>query len=185
MPGFQHLWSRSDEALQRVLAVLRRSTDPQQRQDVSSNADPIGPDGWRKLARLAGRCVEAGFVVDFWPRTEPREVFSFAPAHAAALKTFIRERSLTSTEVAYTGMWLTASSVRTIFDLQTDSNQRVSGQVPGELLAQSMCLLNQRVHAVIREDSDPETGDQIISRTLVSLVPAPPHEASPSISDWE
>lgn len=167
------LSSPTEKALQRVLDALRRSTEPRNRAELSDHPDDIGSDGWRKLARLANRCIDADFTIDFWPRTEPTNRFSFAPPHAAVLKTFIKERSLTTTEVVYTGAWLTASSIRTVFDLLTDTNRRISGQVPQELLDVSAGLLNQRVRAVIREEADSESEDQISHRTLVSLEAAP------------
>ncbi|SUB10454.1 Uncharacterised protein [Nocardia brasiliensis] len=166
MPELERLESHTGEALNRVLSVLRQSANGPS--TVSEHTDQIGADGWRKLARLAGRCVDADFTIDFSSRTEPAERFSFAPPHATQLKTFIKERSLTATEVTYYGLWQTASSVRTWFDLQTPTGQRISGTLPTNLVDASMKALDQQVRAIVREEADPDK-DQVTKRTLVSL----------------
>ncbi|WP_016691789.1 hypothetical protein [Rhodococcus rhodochrous] len=171
LPDLENLQSQNSIALQRVLDVLRLTANGTTRDALADRADDVGPDGWRKLARLAGRCVDADFTIDFWSRTEPNEWFAFAPSHAAALKTFIKERSLTATNVEYEGIWQTASSVRTWFDLMTNTGHRISGNVPQDLLVDSMSLLDKKVIAVVREETDSENENQVIKRTLVSLEP--------------
>ncbi|PBC35376.1 hypothetical protein CJ179_48125 [Rhodococcus sp. ACS1] len=173
MPELTDLESKGAVALHRVLEVLRASTSMSDRSQLSAYSDIIGSDGWRKVARLANRCVEADFTIDFSSRTDPNDWFSFAPAHAAALKTFIKERSLTKVEVEYTGLWQTASSVRSWFDLETDLKQRISGTVPRDLVPASMQLLDQRVRAIIAETTNPDDDQEApkVKRTLVRLEP--------------
>ncbi|MFR9751347.1 hypothetical protein ACL02S_09955 [Nocardia sp. 004] len=173
IPDLQDLSSRSDQALQHVLEVLRQITHASTQSEIAKHTLSIGPDGWLKLARLAGRCIDGDFTIDFSSRIEPSDRFSFAPSHALALKAFIKERSLTTTEVPYTGIWQTASSVRSWFDLQTDSNKRISGSVPTELTEVSIQLLNQRVRALIREETDQEQEGHTVKRTVVSLEAIP------------
>ncbi|WJJ11495.1 hypothetical protein P9990_23540 [Prescottella equi] len=169
MPELVQLNSVGVQALDRVLSVLRTATTPSDRDSLGGHSELIGVDGWQKVARLANRCVEADFTIDFTSRTDPSDWFSFAPSHAAALKSFIKDRSLTSVEVEYTGLWQTASSVRTWFDLETATKQRVSGTVPKDLLAESMQFLDQRVRIVVREDLDTEQEGPTVRRKLVRI----------------
>lgn len=183
MPTLANLESNGTVALRRVLDVLRASTSVRDRAELAGYSDIMGSDGWRKVARLANRCVDADFTIDFSSRTEPSDWFSFAPSHAAALKTFIKEQSLTSVDVEYTGLWQTASSVRTWFDLETPMKQRISGTVPKDLIPVSMKLLNQPVRAVVAESTNPDQDVSKIKRTLVRLEPLANESDSPEPAD--
>ncbi|WP_216911296.1 hypothetical protein [Nocardia noduli] len=184
LPNFLEVQSPSNAALNTVLGVLRQISVATSEESMSTQRDEVGSDGWRKLARLTRRCIDAGFTIDFASRVDPQDRFSFTPLNAHSLSSLIRERSLTAVEVNYVGLWQTASAVRSWFDLQTDDLQRVSGTVPQNLIEDSMGLLGQRVRAIVQEDVDPDKERLVLKRTLVSLQPdfgrALPRQRGPS-----
>ena len=167
MGELDELQTSTATALSRVLAVLRGSADMHDHEAFAARADAIGPVAWGKIAKLSARCVDGDFTIDFRSRTTT-DWFSFSPAQASALRTFIRQRELSTINATYSGKWRTASSVRSVFDLDLDDGTRISGTVPKDLRARSIALIEHRVTAVIAETSA-DDDDTRIKRVLVDI----------------
>lgn len=172
--GGQAMWSEmeglassTDAALALVLTILRDATALSDREEFTEKSGALSPVVWGKLAKLSLRCVDGDFTIDFRSRTSS-QWFSFSPAHASALRTFINLRELSTSHVTYRGRWRTASSVRSVFDLDLDDGTRITGTVPRDLRTKSVELIEHRVTVVIAETSadDDETR---IKRVLVSI----------------
>lgn len=172
--GGQAMWgemeglaSSTDTALALVLTALRDSTSMTDREKFAEKTNALSPVVWGKLAKLSARCVDGDFTIDFRSR-KSGQWFSFAPAHASALRTFIKLRELSTSYVTYIGRWRTASAVRSVFDLDLEDGTRVTGTVPPELRAESVALIEHRVTVVVAETSA-DDDDTRIKRVLVSI----------------
>lgn len=153
-------------ALDTVLDVLRAVQGVQSRRELEAKVSGFTPQAWSKLARLANRCIDGDFTIDFRHRTT-QDWFSFSPANASALRTFIKSRSLTEEEVTYVGAWYTASKIRPVFDLVTDDGTVISGKVPEELTQESISFIDRRVSVVVAETSDEQEAQ--VTRKLVKI----------------
>lgn len=177
----ENLTTSTDAALARVLTVLHDATDMKDRDQFAKKADGLGPTVWGKLSKLSSRCVDGDFTIDFRNRTG-EQWFSFAPADAAALRTFIKLRELSTSHVTYSGRWRTASTVRSVFDLDLDDGTRITGTVPAELRAKSVELIEHWVTAVIAETST-DDDDARVKRVLVSIEEDADHQPDPAPGD--
>lgn len=169
--------SPTEEALERVLFVLKSVSTSESSSAVEDKVTDFPPAAWGKLVRMASRISLGDFTIDFSDRRNTGEQrsawegFSFTPANAAFLKTYVESKSLAHEEVDYQGIWKTVSTVRNVFDLQTFDGQRISGKVPDELIASAAQYFERPVSIAVKESTGDEANRK---RELVAIVAIDP-----------
>jgi len=165
------------KALDAVVEAIRSaSVRDSNAEDVERAVFSLGVAGARHLSRMAARCERGNFTVEFAISDADgfHRAFEFLPAHAAWLRSVIRNRALDASEHHVTGVLSTASTVRNLFDIVTDDGARVSGRVDDEIRPAVSNLYNKRVRATFREELDPsDASGESLARVLVSIEPAP------------
>lgn len=168
--------SATERALDRVLHVLEAVSNSESSSVMEEKVEDFPPAAWGKLVRMATRCTTGDFTIDFSDRRqnieEPtRPTFSFTPANAAFLKAYVEAKSLANEVIDYQGVWMTVSTVRNVFDLQTFDGQRISGKVPDDLIAEAAKHFEKTVSISVRESMGDETSRK---RELAAIVPIDP-----------
>lgn len=162
LQGAQH----SEGAVERVLA---------------ERLSALGVPATRQIDRFAARCVDLGSTVQLDDRTGAPAI-ELTPADAVYLRRVIRSMQLDVEVVTYEGMWITASEVRTTFDLQVSDGSRVTGIVPRTLLAASSAEFKHHVRIEVDESVRDGDDDPVIRRTLRSIERIDPPD-DPAITD--
>ncbi|GAA3816420.1 hypothetical protein [Cellulomonas soli] len=129
----------------------------------------IGVPATRQLDRFAARCIDLGSTVTIDDRTGTRAPVELTPADSAYLRKIVRSLELDVEVVAYEGEWVTASHVRTTFDLLTAAHARITGTVPRSLLGASSASFGQWVRIEVDESVRDGDDDATVRRTLRSI----------------
>lgn len=186
IPGIE-TESLIDRGLADVLDVLAEATSASEpdSERLVSLLRQLGNGAVAHLNRLAARTEFGDFTVSF-EVTQGREhavlkEFDFHPRDAAYLRSVIRLRELDLNVRQVEGWLTTASRRRSIFDIETEDGQVISGAVPTELRPAVAALFDKRVVADVEEKTDPGDPEGIrVRRRLVSLVEAAePPEIAP------
>lgn len=162
-PHIADVESETEKALERVLHVLESVSTSESGSSIADKVADFPPAAWGKLVRMATRCTLGDFTIDFSDRIEEknaegsRKSFSFTPANAAFLKSYVESKSLAHDQVDYVGVWKTVSTVRNVFDLQTFDGQQISGKVPDELVPTAAQYFERAVSISVKES----TGDEV------------------------
>jgi len=173
LPG-QEAETVTSIGLDAVLRVLETATVTNSQADaVERQLGSVGVFGVRSIDRFAARFEAGEFTADFTlfdPRPELARHFTLRTRDAAFIRSVIKNRALDVTYREVVGMLLTASSVRSLFDIVIDSGERFSGTVAPESRPGVVQLFNRRVSARLEERLDPaDASGERVSRRLVSL----------------
>lgn len=177
LPGVDQIESVSDVAMSQILLSLQMASEPDMDSDLlASHLASLGSSAVAHLNRLAARSEEGDFIVGVVASggDEPTVSFDFRPRDAAFMRSVIRLRELDRVVREVEGWLTTASRRRSIFDIESDDGEVVSGAVPAALRPQVAGLFDQRVIAQVEEFADPADPEGTrVKRKLLGLAAVP------------
>ncbi|QXJ22531.1 hypothetical protein AGRA3207_003547 [Actinomadura graeca] len=137
---------------------------------LSRHLTALGPDAARNIAKLARVIADEEYSVDFEWKPEPQEGIRrsivIGPSEARNLRDAIGEQDAQVEVNVVEGRLVTASRVRSVFDLILDDESKITGRVTKEVQRDLRRFFDRRVYAHLRETTEISQVTQVSTRRI-------------------